>query len=417
MAQSEAIQLNTENIAEYLCRHTNLLNHHDRVDIKELYGGNSTLDEEGYVNFIYRVSQNGKSYIVKQARPYLRSQGIAEVLPAERNYLEYLTLILRSSINKQFIPDVYHVDTINNVFVMEDLYSIDMQLMRFQLSKGKRFPKFAEQISSFMACNHFYTSELFLEKEVFRDLQLKFANVNMRAIMEDVVLLRHPLDKEDSFLGHTASCIWDDADLRLELVKIRDLFIRKSECLIHGDLHTSNIFINEQQLRIIDMEYSFVAPFSYDLGYLLANFVSQYAAFTFNSHFTNEKRHVFQQYLLDTIRNVINGYFACFKNCFDKGAKKIYLETKGYLDSYLFPTILYEALGFMAAANMMRIINLSPFPDFDVLVDKKERLMAQGLSLSIDEYLLRNRSSITSPELLIAGILHTQKKYRKRYML
>ena len=49
----------------------------------------------------------------------------------------------------------------------------------------------------------------------------------------------------------------------------------KSETLIHGDFHTSNIFADDTHLKVIDMEYTFGAPFSYDLGFIIANIISQ----------------------------------------------------------------------------------------------------------------------------------------------
>jgi 5-methylthioribose kinase len=199
--------------------------------------------------------------------------------------------------------------------------------------------------------------------------------------------------------------------LRLELMRIRDVLIRKGECLIHGDLHTSNLFTHPEHMRVIDMEYAFVGPFSYDLGYLLANFISQYAAFTFNTRFPLPKRQRFQRYLLATISEVLNSYFRRFAEHFASSAKPIYADTVGYLDDYLFPEVLHEAIGFMAAANLHRIANLAPFPDFDSIPDATDRLLAQGLSVAIDEALLRNRAALTSPELLTTAIAVARDAY------
>lgn len=412
MDNAITIELSKDNIVEYLAQRTNLINNNDTFEVKELSSGDTDPEQDGYVNFIFRVCQNGNSYIVKQSRKYLRRQGIVDNLPAERNYKEYLSYLLRSCIDEKNVPQVYYVDIVNNVFVMEDLQSQNMRLMRFQLNEGREFVNFPKQIATFMAYNHFYTSELFLDKELFRDMQMSFANIHMRSIMEDQVMLKHIKD-DDSPLNYLGNSVWADPELRLELLKVRDTLIRKGECLIHGDLHTSNLFVDAENTRVIDMEYSFVAPFSYDIGYLLANFISQYAAFMFNSQFDNAKRESFQQYLLGTIRQVLDSYFDCFRQCFEAAAKPIYRDTPGYLDAYLFPDILYEALGFMAAANMMRIINLSPFPDFDALSDPTDKLLAQGFSVAIDEYILRNREDIKSPAMLIDGIVEERRKYLK----
>lgn len=414
MQRPVAVELNENNIVEYLRRRTDILKPAEPVQVSEVGGGDT--DSEGYVNYIFRVRQSSNSYIVKQSRPYLRIGGIVDNLPPERNFMEYLSFILRAGIDKASVPKVHHVDMDNNIFVMEDLLSRDMRLMRFQLNEGKTFPKFPNQIATFMASNHFYTSELFLEKDVYRELQLQFANNSMRAIMEDVVLLlkdRQPVPN-DNPIGIAGERIWDSPELRLELIKVRETLIHKGEGLIHGDLHTSNIFINQNDMRVIDMEYSFIAPFSFDLGYLLANFVSQYSAFTFDSAYPEVKRRSFCKYLLDTMRDIFTCYFECFSSYFDKSAKPFYRDTEGYLQHYLFPNIFHEAMGFMASANMNRIVNASPFPDFDAIADNTEKTLAQGLSLAIDEYLLRNRALIITPQMLIDGISKTRQRYLER---
>jgi 5-methylthioribose kinase len=294
------------------------------------------------------------------------------------------------------------VDTENDGFIMEDLAAKKLRVMRFQLNEGKEFPDFPQKFARFLSRNHFYTSELFLDKDVFRALQKDFFNVPMRNIMEDIVLQRFTTT-DDSPLAYIGNLVWDSPELRLEALKARDVLIKKTECLVHGDLHTSNIFISESDMSVIDMEYSFVGPYSYDLGYFLANFVSQYAAFTFNSGFPKEKRQKFAEYLLNSIAEVLENYFKLFRENFNKDAKPIYKNAAGYLD-YLFKDILKETVGFMAAANLFRIINLAGFPDFDSIRNPAEKLMAQTLSIAIDKYLFLNREKITSPRNLTENI-------------
>jgi 5-methylthioribose kinase len=401
------MEINIQNITEYLRKQTDIFTG-DPITVEELSSADP--ENEGYVNYIFRVSQNGKSYILKQARPYLKCDLSIDNLPVERNYLEYLSFILRDGIVNNYMPKMFFVDTVNNIFMMEDL-SEKSRIMRFQLNEGKEFVNFPYQIGTFLARNHFYTSELYLDKTVFRDMQYKFFNPHMRAIMEDVVLLKMNVEEEtQSALGYASEQLWKNPKIRLAVLQVRDNFIKKGECLVHGDLHTSNLFVNNKDLYVIDMEYSFMAPFSYDLGYLLANFVSQYTAFIFNPHFTKEKRESFQKYLLNTIEQVFASYFSYFRDFFEKDGKALYRETPGYLDS-LFVDILQEALGVMAVANLSRLINLAPFPDFDSMKDPKSKILAQGLSLAIDEHLLLNRNNISTPQMAIAGIKKVHQDY------
>ena len=409
------IELNLSNIAEYLRARTELFTS-EPIEVTELSSDFTGSENEGYVNYLFRARQNGMSYVLKQARTHLRCDAIASYLPAERNYLEYISFLLREEIAGFCVPKMLFLDKENHVFLMEDL-SRNARIMRFQLNEGVEFMNFPRQIGDFLAKSHFYTSELYLDKKIFRDLQHKFHNPYMRAIMEDLVLMKSDVSLvENSRLKSITERFWKNAEIQLAVMHVRDNFIKKSECLIHGDLHTSNIFANLRDTKIIDMEYSFMAPYSYDLGYLLANFVSQYAAFTFREDFFREKRKDFQQYLLDTIERVFEVYFERFKIYFEKDAKPLYKNTKGYIDS-LFLDILQDSLGVMAVANMMRIINLSLFPDFDCMDGKAgntmdTKLSAFGLSLAIDKYLLLNRKEITSPIMAVNGIKKVQREFR-----
>lgn len=415
MVETEAgsvLELSEGNLADYLRSHTALLNPDLPVEVRELGGGPDSPEADGFVNFIFRARQGDRSWIVKQARPYLRMVDLGRHLEPERNFHEYLAFQLRAGIDSGSVPRVHHVDQANNVFVMEDLRDTSLRSLRFQLSEGLVFPRFTRQMTTFLADNHFFTSELFLDKQLFRQLQAEFSNLSMRAVMEDVVLTRLHVAPAESPLSELGASAWDDPILRLELIKIRDVLIHKAECLIHGDLHTSNVFTDANTMRIIDMEYVFVGPFSYDLGYLLANFVSQYAAFEFNERFPPLERHRFQGYLLRTIREVLDGYFARFTEQFRAYAKPLYRDTPGYLEDHLFPAVLSEAIGFMAAANLHRLTSLAPFPDFDVIPDEAQRLQAQGLSASIDEHLLRHRQQLSSPALLSAAISSARDRYR-----
>jgi 5-methylthioribose kinase len=397
-------ELDKDNVAQYVLDKTNIFNKTDPIEVSEVSNENDNSEADGYINFVFRLSQNGKSYILKQARPYTRVRILdALPLPVERNFLEYVSFVLRDGLAKGAAPKVFFADAQNGVFIMEDLTAKNLRVMRFQLNEGREFPGFARKFATFLARSHFYTSELFLDKDVFRALQKDFFNVPMRNIMEDVVLRRFVKEDDDSALGVIGGLVWNSPRLRLETLKARDVLIKKTECLVHGDLHTSNIFISEEEMSVIDMEYSFVGPYSYDLGYFLANFISQYAAFSFNSGFSKEKRERFREYLLNSIAEILENYFDLFRENFNKDAKPIYKNAPGYLD-YLFQDILKETMGFMAAANLFRLINLAEFPDFDSIKNPAEKLMAQTLSIAIDKYLFLNRENIKSPRELIENV-------------
>lgn len=302
---------------------------------------------------------------------------------------------------------------------MEDLSYL--RVMRFQLNKMMLFPKFSKQIGEYLAKSNFYTSELYLDAETHRLLQASFINADMRSIMENAAFIRGAFAELDyntpnKKLLNISELVWSKEEIILECYKMRDIFMKRGECLIHGDLHTSNIFIDCDRMKIIDMEYTFMGPYSFDMGYLIANFVSQFSAFTFKSNIDEEKKANYCGYLLNTIKEMYDYYVYYFNECWEKDLKEEYRSIKGYKESIM-ETFLSEVIGFAACANMIRLISLAGYPDYDVMEDMGDKCNAQGLSIVIDQFMLLNRNKIKSIDALIDIILDIRKDYMKNALL
>lgn len=50
-------------------------------------------------------------------------------------------------------------------------------------------------------------------------------------------------------------------------------FMTRAQSLIHGDLHTGSIFINEESTKVFDPEFCFYGPMGYDIGNVIANMI------------------------------------------------------------------------------------------------------------------------------------------------
>lgn len=412
------LTLSVDNIIEYMLTNTKIFKT-DEIFVEDISDYNPEEEREGFVNYIYRVYDHKNSVIVKQARPYVKYFGNDYKLTPLRNLLEYQTLKLRNSIVSDYIPEIYFIDKENNIFIMEDLSSLNV--MRFQLNKMVYFPKFSMQIGEYLAKSNFYTSELYLTAKTHRMLQASFINTEMRSIMENAAFIRASFQKldyntENKKLLRVSNMVWSKDEMILECYKMRDIFMKRGECLIHGDLHTSNIFIDSNKMKIIDMEYTFMGPYSFDIGYLLANFISQFSAFTFKSNISKENRERYCNYLLNTIKEAYKYYVYFFNECWNKDAKKDYKELKGYKESIL-NTFLSEAIGFASCSNLIRLISLVGYPDFDVIANMEDRCNAQGLAIAIDQFMLLNRNEINSIDEYINTILDIRKNYIEKIML
>ena len=158
------------------------------------------------------------------------------------------------------------------------------------------------------------------------------------------------------------------------------------------------------------MEYTFCGPMAYDAGYLICNFLSQYVCAGFRTFPSEEAREAFQQYCLDTIREIVNGYFRQFAICWEKDAKYIYRKVPGLLNS-LQDDWLKDIIGFCANSNLGRCAGFVGYPEYDAIEDPVKRIHAICLSLLIDKHLLLHRGEYNN----IAHCLQDVKDIAENY--
>ena len=65
--------------------------------------------------------------------------------------------------------------------------------------------------------------------------------------------------------------IYGDKELRLEGAKLKFDFMEHAQALIHGDLHSGSIFINNERIKVFDPEFAFYGPMGYDLANVVAH--------------------------------------------------------------------------------------------------------------------------------------------------
>lgn len=378
--------------------------------------GESGNEEEGdgYLNYVFKVSTGSFSCIVKQALEHMRHKE-SRKLPAERNKLEYDIMCIRYHIVPEYVPKPYFYDEENHIFAMEDCSHL--KIPRFQLTKNIMYDHFAENCAHYLAATHFYTSEYFLETDAFRNLTSHFMSPILRKIMEDSIFVtlfgEHQFDYTlgDSFL-HFAKGLSDSPEFKTERYKLRHSFISNGECLVHGDLHTSNMFAGDNALKVIDMEFTFTGPFSFDLGYLAGNFIAQYASATFRSFSSEADRKAFKEYILHGLRSLYTVYVDDFCRFCNQDCKDYYKDVPGLQEDFK-QTILRDYPGFAACANWSRASDLMPYPDYDVLTDIDDRRHAVTLSLMIDWQIILNRYNYHHIDDFIRDIEYVERRYLK----
>jgi 5-methylthioribose kinase len=396
--------LTTASAIEYVKAKTDIFSAAARLEVYEIGGGED--DGDGFVNHIYRIwDETGKSVILKQAKPYLKVFGEAAPLTTMRNQIESEIIRLRTAITPEYLPEMYHIDSENNLFIYEDCGRL--KIMRFELTKGKSFPEFPRQMGEFLAKSNFYTSEIYLDQIEHKLLECKFMNPEMRLIMETILFLRDSfiegaIDLPEGDPNHLAmsDLLWEKRELRVELLKLRGIFMKKSECLVHGDLHTSNIMIAENEMKIIDMEYPFMGPTSADTGYLIGNLIYEYIAWFHHPEGTKASRKAYRKEILGYISELVHEYQRIYRECWDRDAKPIYRDYTEYRDEIL-KTYIKEVCGFIGCQIVSRVGAIVPLPDFDVLKNPASRNCARRLALLIADALIMKREEMESIEDII----------------
>ncbi len=143
---------------------------------------------DGNLNMVYIV-QNAvtpdQSAVVKQALPYLRILGEAWALTRERMRFETQALLQYNQLTPGLAPAIYDHDDEMSLVVMENLNQ--HLIMRKALVARQRLPHFADHISTFMARNLFFTSDLYLTGLEKKTLQAQYINPHLNKIQEDFV--------------------------------------------------------------------------------------------------------------------------------------------------------------------------------------------------------------------------------------
>ncbi|QJD87802.1 S-methyl-5-thioribose kinase [Cohnella herbarum] len=358
---------------------------------------------DGNLNLVFHVSQpsSGRSLIVKQALPYAKVVGESWPLSLDRARIESEALILQERLASGLVPKVYHADHELALTIMEDLSS--HAIMRQGLIDGGVYPKFADDISDFLAKTLFFTSDLGMNQQEKKLLARSFANPDLCKITEDLIF-DHPYTDADtnSFDPHLqadAERLWSDAELHLEVAILREKFLTHAQALLHGDLHTGSIFITPESTKVIDPEFAYFGPIGFDVGAVIANLLLHYAS---QEHWSADEtaRVERRQYLIKTIREIWVGFERKFRGLWDEHGTDRIAKTPGYKDLYL-RNLLQDTIGYTGAKMVRRIVGLAHVADIDRIPDPAVRAKAQRLALAIGTNLIKRNRQLASIEQLI----------------
>jgi 5-methylthioribose kinase len=388
----------------------------------------STEVGDGNLNLVFIIKNEAnpkQAVIAKQALPYLRVAGDSWPLSRERMRFEAQALIEYNRLVPGLVPKVYHYDEEMSLVFME--YLGEHEVMRRPLVACKRFPKFVDHISTFLAKTLFFTSDLYLTGQAKKELQAQYINPHLCKITEDFVFtnpyMTSPENNWNPLIDAEVQAVRCNGKLKTAIAEVKESFMAHAQALIHGDLHTGSIMANESDTRVIDPEFAFFGPMGFDIGAVLENLVlnclSHYA------HTPDPKvRKEYQSYLLDTVRDIWDNFAQKFDALWVEnnngdlqpasywdfpGGQEAFAE---FRHRYILG-LLRDTAGHGGCKMLRRMMGIVSIWDITSIQDLEKRADVERLAIRIGTRWVMERGNINNINDLISIVLEEMKGAEK----
>jgi len=352
---------------------------------------------DGNLNLVFIVKGAKGGIAVKQALPYVRLVGESWPLPLSRSHYEYRAISHQARLAPGLVPSVLHHNEALALVVMELIEP--HIIMRKGLVAGTRYPRFVDDITTFLARTLFLSSDLAVSAAQKKEGIAAFAgNHALCKITEDLIFTDPYRVAEQNrwtqpWLGATAAAFREDLDLHAAISRLKLKFLSSPEALIHGDLHTGSIMVTESATIVIDPEFAFYGPMGFDLGAVIGNLLMSYLASAGHERSPGDRR-AFEAWVLETIENVWTGFAGKFLALWrtqaqgdaypatlfpgEAGAARLEAERQAYMER-----LFRDAVGFSAAKIIRRILGLAHNIDFELNEDTRSRAVCEARSLRL----------------------------------
>lgn len=353
---------------------------------------------DGNLNYVFQVKdeQTNQSIIIKQAGPNARISEDILVSP-DRNRIESEILQIQYELAPGLVPKIYKFDTTMNCCVMEDLS--DHEVMRKALLEYKKFPLFADHITTFLANTLLLTSDVVMNHKEKKDLVKRFINYDLCEISEDLVYTEPFYDcpRNNVFeltRAFAREHLWEDEAFLLETAKLKFEFMNHAQSLIHGDLHTGSIFVNPTSTKAFDAEFAFYGPAGYDVGNVIANviFAYVYTEMTMDAGPAKDEQ---KTWLLETIQDVVDLFVQKFLALWDERATERVAKYPGFKEYYL-TGILRDTAAVTGLELCRRVLGLAQVKDITSIADPDKRARAEKFCLTAAKTFIMNRETFVT---------------------
>ncbi len=226
---------------------------------------------EGNMNFVRRVVTNQRSFILKQARPWVEKYPqIAAPLDRIGVEMQFYQVIQRDAFLRSFTPQLLYSDKANYTIALEDLgESADYT---FLYKKGatileedlERLLKFLNQLHHQPFSNN--------EMEQYPSNQA-LKTLNHEHIFYYPYLVENGFDLNNIQPGlqEVALRYKQDTVLKEVIFDLGEMYLGRGHTLLHGDYYPGSWLRAQGRVYVIDPEFSYFGRAEFDLGVLLAH--------------------------------------------------------------------------------------------------------------------------------------------------
>lgn len=221
---------------------------------------------EGNMNFVLRIATNRKTFIIKQARPWVEKYPQIDA-PVERNSVEalYFEIVGKNDWLRDRSPHLLGKDQDNFIFLVNDLGKTGDYTFLYKKGNNLEISVF-NQLVDYLSALHQAQVDHFPE------------NLNMRLLNHEHIF-NYPflennglnLDLFTPGLEKAALPIKKNHILKSRINDLGKLYLQEGPVLIHGDYYPGSWLNTPNGIFVIDPEFGFKGFPEFDLGVFIAH--------------------------------------------------------------------------------------------------------------------------------------------------
>lgn len=405
MAKSHKNSLiNREGVYHYICDLPDLFNEGVTLQVSEIGNGN--------MNYVFRIKdQNSrKSVILKYAGEHIRiSEEIT--VSTDRIKIEAQTILYQEKHVSGYVPHIYQYDDVRKCILMEDYSSYS--ILRDTLLHYERVKGFSEDIVTYLVKSTLPTTDFALNHSAKEEMIKRFSNPHLCEITETFVFTEpfNPVSQLNDIYGPNQEYIkyeiFMDENLQQHIAELKHSFRNNKQALLHGDLHTGSIFVNNSSVIVFDFEFAFYGPIGFDLGNLIANLIFAWL----HGEASDEEHWDFLQWLEETVVQTIDQFVMKFKLEFNQIDKEMTSKSKDLLEDYL-EGIIRDTASYAGVELIRRIVGMAHVTDITSISSKLKRSRAERIAINIAKYYILRNENLKKGADFVKVVKEIVAKYR-----